>query len=82
SNFYGSIYGDSTRQLYQLFGLISNLAVTPSDQEKPSYMYHSESSSWRLGGYENWIIERLIAAVIGRDATELTCWVKSPESYG
>ncbi|KAJ7030022.1 hypothetical protein C8F04DRAFT_1211834 [Mycena alexandri] len=38
TGFHGSIYADSSRQLYQTFGLISNLGVTPSDQEKPSYI--------------------------------------------
>ncbi|KAJ7188756.1 AhpC/TSA antioxidant enzyme-domain-containing protein [Mycena filopes] len=38
TGFHGSIYADSNRQLYHAFGMISNLAVTPSDQPKPSYI--------------------------------------------
>ncbi|KAJ7714360.1 AhpC/TSA antioxidant enzyme-domain-containing protein [Mycena metata] len=47
TEFHGSIYADSSLQLYQLFGMISNLAVTPSDQEKPSYITRSRlAGAW------------------------------------
>ncbi|KAJ7759224.1 hypothetical protein B0H16DRAFT_1689159 [Mycena metata] len=52
TEFHGSIYADSSLQLYQLFGMISNLAVTPSDQEKPSYITRSRlAGAW--AGWKN-----------------------------
>ncbi|KAJ7188746.1 AhpC/TSA antioxidant enzyme-domain-containing protein [Mycena filopes] len=38
TGFRGSIYTDSTRQLYRTLGLISKLALTPSNQQKRSYV--------------------------------------------
>ena len=41
TNFQGPMYADPARALYKLFGFTETLALTPSRQEKPSYVARS-----------------------------------------